>query len=162
MKDSAVGANARVNIKQGRDSIFGRKKMSDAAAQAPGSTQVEVEEPELDEVKPGDLKLVKDVISVLLTLQHPGMVCKKWTVKPWETTHYDVTGNIDTKGGCWEVTYDDLDTIRKLDYARIGHVSVKVTGMTSEIYVRVLSHTERVMVSEIDIIRVRKRSRWFS
>jgi hypothetical protein len=135
--------------------------LSDNVSAPPAAMNAYVEDPELDEVKEGDRKLIKDVISVLSALQHPSKVCKGWSVKPYQSTHYDVVGHIDTKAGGWEVCYDDLDLIRRLDYGRIGSVSVRVTGLSSQICVRVLSHSERVMVTECDIIRVRKRSRWF-
>ena len=131
------------------------------AEEHPASMRAYVEDPELDEVKPEDKALVKDVISVLSALQHPARVCKGWAVKPFRTTHYDVTGFIDTKNGWWEITYQDLDLVRSLDYARIGNVSVWASGPSAEIRVRVLSHSERVMVTECDILRVRKRMRLF-
>jgi len=128
----------------------------------PALTKAYVENPDLDEVKSEDRSLIKDVVSVLSAIQHPNRMCKGWSVKPRGTTHYDVIGNIDTKGGNWVVFYDDLDLIRKLDYARIGSVSVRMTGpLSAEIYVRVTSQSERVMVTECDIIRVHKRARWF-
>ena len=48
--------------------------MSDEASAPPASMNAYVEDPELDEVKEGDRKLVKDVISVLSALQHPSKV----------------------------------------------------------------------------------------
>lgn len=129
--------------------------------QQPAAMKVFVEDPKLDEVKPEDRRLVKDVVSVMSALQYPAKVCKDWVCKTKGSTHYEITGYIDTAGGEWEVFYDDLDLIRKLDYARISPVSVRVSGMSAQICVRVLSHTERVMVTECDIIRVQKRTRWF-
>jgi hypothetical protein len=128
----------------------------------PAQIKAYVENPDLDEVKPEDRSLIKDVVSVLSAIQHPNRLCKGWSVKPQGTTHYDVVGHIDTKAGRWAVFYDDLDLIRKLDYARIGGVSVRMSGpLSAEIYVRVTSQSERVMVTECDIIRVHKRARWF-
>lgn len=126
--------------------------------------QAYVEDPPIDDVvKQEDQALVKDVISVLSALQHPNNICKKWTVnlKPVKTTQYEVTGSIDTKSGTWQVSYADLDSLRQLNYARIGPVFVRGTGNSAEISVTVTSMTERAMVTECDIIRVQKKARWF-
>ena len=125
----------------------------------PAAMKVFVEDPTMDEVKPEDHRLVKDVLSVMSALHYPAKLFKGWHVKSKGTTHYEVTGCIDTSSGEWEVFYDDLDLIRKLDYARIT-ASVRVSGLSAQIYVRVLSQSERVMVTECDIIRVQKRTRW--
>ena len=123
--------------------------------------KVFVEDPTMDEVKPEDHRLVKDVLSVMSALHFPDKLFKGWHVKSKGTTHYEILGYIDTSGGEWEVFYDDLDLIRKLDYARIT-ASVRVSGLSAQICVRVLSQSERVMVTECDIIRVQKRTRaWF-
>ena len=126
--------------------------------------QAYVEDPQIDDVvKPEDQALVKDVISMLSALQHPNNICKKWSVmlKPVKTTQYEVSGLIDTKSGTWQVSYTDLDQIRQLNYARIGPVLVKGTGVAVEISVTVTSTTERAMVTECDIIRVQKKTKWF-
>lgn len=127
--------------------------------------QAYVEDPAIDDVvKPDDQQLVKDVITMLSALQHPNNVCKKWTVtlKPVKTTQYEVTGLIDTKSGAWQVSYEDLDLLRQLNYARVGPVCVKGNGTTVEISVTVTSLGERAMVTQCDIIRVAKKARWFS
>lgn len=127
----------------------------------PAAMKVFVEDPTMDEVKPEDHRLVKDVLSVMSALHFPDKLFKGWHVKSKGTTHYEILGYIDTSGGEWEVFYDDLDLIRKLDYARIT-ASVRVSGLSAQICVRVLSQSERVMVTECDIIRVQKRTRaWF-
>jgi hypothetical protein len=126
--------------------------------------QAYVEDPPIDDVvKPEDQALVKDVISMLSALQHPNNICKKWTVslKPVKVTQYEVTGLIDTKCGTWQVSYNDLDMLRQLNYARVGPVVVKGTGSAVEISVTVTSMSERAMVTECDIIRVHKKARWF-
>jgi hypothetical protein len=123
------------------------------------------EDPPIDDiVKPEDVSIVKDVISMLSALQAPNNICKKWSVnlKPVKTTQYEVTGLIDTKNGAWQVSYEDLDLIRQLNYARVGPVCVKGNGSSAEISVTITSLTERAMVTECDIIRVNKRARWFS
>ena len=56
-------------------------------------------EPDLDGVKEEDRNLVKDVICLLSTLQHPAALCKGWNVNPVGAAHYEVNGLIDTKQG---------------------------------------------------------------
>lgn len=123
-----------------------------------------VEDPPIEDiVKPEDRALVKDVISVLSALQYPNNVCKKWSVnlRPLRTIQYEVTGLVDTKNGVWQVSHDDLDMLRQLNYSHVGPVSVKGNGSTVEISVVVTSLTERAMVTECDVVRIRKKTKWF-
>lgn len=116
-----------------------------------------------DIVKTEDRALVKDVMSVLYALQHPNQVCKTVTVSPSKVNskQYEVCGLVDSKSGCWQVSYSDLDIIRQLNYSHVGPISVKGTGSTVQICVMVTSLSERAMVTECDVIRVCKRSKWF-
>ena len=127
---------------------------------AEGDSEPDVlEEPTLDDVKTEDRSLVLDVISLLSVMQHPHRVCKDWSVKALRA-QYEVTACIDTKGGEWEVYFDDLNAIYSLDPPRIS-ISVKASGQSSTVRVLVLARSERCMKTEIDVIRVRKRTRWF-
>jgi hypothetical protein len=116
-----------------------------------------------DVVRAEDRALVKDVVSLLYALQHPGQICKSVTVAPSKTNtkQYEVCGLVDVKSGCWQVSYGDLDLIRQLNYSHIGPISVKGTGTTVQICVVVTSLSERAMVTEYDVIRVTKRAKWF-
>ena len=116
-----------------------------------------------DIVKPEDRALVKDVVSLLYALQHPDQICKTVSVNPSKvsTKHYEVSGLVDTKSGCWQVSYTDLDLIRQLNYAHVGPICVKGTGSTVQICVTVTSLSERAMVTECDVIRISKRTKWF-
>jgi len=118
-------------------------------------------EAELDGVKEEDRVLVRDVITLMSTLQHPGQLCKGWNVNPIGTTHYEVNGLIDTTHGEWEVFIEDLELLQRLDPLRVKNVSVRVAGQAAQVRVTVLSRTERVMVTEFDVLRVHKRRRWF-
>jgi len=117
-----------------------------------------------DVVKQEDRALVKDVVSMMYALQHPDQVCKTVTVSPSKlnTRQYEVCGLVDTKSGCWQVSYGDLDLIRQLNFSHVGPIIVKGTGPTVQICVTVTSLSERAMVTEYDVIRVQKRSRWFN
>jgi hypothetical protein len=116
-----------------------------------------------DIVKPEDRSLVKDVMSLLYALQHPDQICKTVTVTPTKnsTKHYEVCGLIDTKGGYWQVSFSDLDLIRQLNYSHVGPICVKGTGSMVQLCVTVTSLSERAMVTECDVIRISKKTKWF-
>lgn len=116
-----------------------------------------------DIVKPEDRSLVKDFMSMLYALQHPNLICKTVTVNPCKVNSklYEVCGSVDSKSGCWKVSYSDLDKIRHLNYSHVGPINVKRTGSTVQICVIVTSLSERAMVTECDIIRVCKKTKWF-
>ncbi len=118
--------------------------------------------PDLEGVKEEDRGLVRDVITLLAGLQHPGQLCRGWNVNPIGTTHYEVNGLIDAKQGEWEVFLEDLDLVQRLDPFRVKSVSVRVAGQAAQVRVAVMSRTERVLVTEYDVLRVRKRRRWLT
>ena len=115
------------------------------------------EDPELDDVKAEDRGLVRDVIAVLSAMQHPNTVIKGWVVNP-KTTHYEVLGTICLKAGECEISHGDMDLLRQLDSHRVSS-SVRISPQSAQVAVRVARKSERVMVTEYDIIRVQKRSR---
>jgi hypothetical protein len=124
-----------------------------------GGAATFTETPELDEVKAEDRALVRDVIAVLSAMQHPNTVIKGWVVNP-KTGFYEVLGTIDLKSGECEISYKDMELLRVLDTHRI-EPSVRISGLSAQVAVKVVQRSERVMVTEYDIIRVQKRSRWW-
>ena len=138
--------------------------MSSFTGESPGYSKVYQEDPPIEDiVLKEDVNLIKDIISLLSGLQHPDKICKKWNIllRPTRFKQYEVTGLIDTREGSWQVDYSSLDLIRQLNYSHITNVSVKGTAGNVEISVIVTSLTERALVTECDVIRVRKRTRWF-
>ena len=127
-------------------------------AREPGG-KILLEEPALDDVKPEDRNLVLDVISLLSAMQHPHKLCSYWNVKA-HSTKYEVTATLDTKGGECEVFFDDLQAISSLDPPRVS-LSLRWSGQSAFLRVMVLARSERCMQTEVDVIRVRKRTRWF-
>lgn len=124
-----------------------------------GGNKILLEEPTLDDVKPEDKNLVLDVISLLSAMQHPHKLCSYWNVKA-HSTKYEVTATIDTKGGEYEVFFDDLQAISNLDPPRIN-ISLRCSGQSASLRVMVLARSERCMHTEVDVVRIRKRTRWF-
>lgn len=94
-------------------------------------------------------------------LQAPRRLIRGWAVNPCGTTHYDIIGHIDTKAGDWEVHQQDLDLLKGLDLARIAAVSVRVQGVSHQLYVKIMSRGVAVMVTECDVIRIQKKRRWY-
>ena len=127
---------------------------------APARVTVAMPDPALDDVQAQDRPLVRDVISVLHAMQNPLKVCKGWTVT-LVGVNYEVTGSIDTRTGEWEVFYEDLDLLRQLDYARVGPVSIRGIASSVSVRVRVTAKSVPVMITQTDILRVQKRTRWF-
>jgi hypothetical protein len=117
------------------------------------------EEPELDEVKAEDRGLVRDVIAVLSAIQHPNIVIKGWVVNP-KTKFYEVLGTVDLKAGECEISHGDMELLKQLDRHRVSP-SVRMSALSGQVVVRVTPKSERVMVTEYDIIRVQKRARWW-
>jgi hypothetical protein len=112
----------------------------------------------LDGVKPDDRQGVREIISVLHSIQSPSPICKNWTVTPTANSHYDVVAHLNNND-C-EIFLEDLDLIRQLDNARIVSVSIKFTP-TPHVRVRLASKDVRVCVTECDVLRIRKRRTWW-
>lgn len=132
--------------------------MADAVA-PPAASSTAVENVDLDEVAAEDRSLVSDVICVLSAMQRPSKVVKGYIVSP-RATHYEIQAFVDTKNGEWEVQYEDLEVLKRLDENRVRPVSLRASGQSAQIVVGILRRSERVMQTEHDIIRVRKRTRW--
>ena len=92
------------------------------------------------------------------------LICKTWSInlRPVSYTQYEITGLVDTRGGNWQVDYSSLDMLRQLNYSHIGNVCVRGVSGNVEISVIVTSLTERALVTECDVIRVKKRAKWFN
>jgi hypothetical protein len=131
--------------------------MQDNAASV--ATAVYTDKPELDEVKAEDRPLVRDVIAVLSAIQHPLPLIKGWVVIP-KPKFYEVLGTIDQKIGECEIRNKDLDLLCQLDTHRVSP-SVRLSDSSAQLVVQVTRRSEPVMITEYDIIRVQKRTRWW-
>lgn len=111
----------------------------------------------LDGVKEEDKNLVQDVLDLLL---HTQKHCKSWFVHPYKT-HYEILGSIDKQATDWEIFFDDLELIRQLNIVRIPLISVRMFGEIPQIKVRIIPHSERIVVHATDILRVEKKRKWW-
>ena len=114
----------------------------------------------LDGVKEEDRALVNDVILLLGKLQHPKVLCKGWNCNPFKG-YYEVIGKIDTSHVDWEVHFDDLELVRKLDLFRIPTVSVRISGGNPQVRVRIIPRSERCVIQTQDILRVERKRKWY-
>ena len=134
-----------------------------ASMTSPALEMIELDTPELLEVAEEDRPLVRDVISILSTLGHPGpRLVRTWTVT-LEGRHIIVHGSIENRGGDWVVGFDELDLLRQLDIYRV-QVSVRGAwaGGSVQLLVRVTSRSVPVSVTECYVTRVQKRRRWLA
>jgi hypothetical protein len=74
---------------------------------------------------------------------------------------YEVTGFLDS-GKDFEIFKEDLDLISLADPLRVKSISVARTGDSSRIVIKVLSHSEPVMMTELDVLTVQRKKRTWS
>jgi hypothetical protein len=120
-------------------------------------TKIEMTDPTLQGVKQEDRVLVRNVIYLLQTCKHPGRLCVTWNVASTRDG-YTVTGFMDPAKD-FEVFKEDLDTIAIADPLRIQSIAIRKSGETPQIVIRVLSMSEPIMLTEMNIITVQKRRR---
>ena len=127
----------------------------------PALDHFQVEIPDLLEVSEEDRPLVRDVISIMNTLGHPGpKLIRTWTVT-LEGNYIIVHGSLDNKGGDWAIGFDDLDVLRQLDMYRV-QVSIKGawSGGNVQVLAKITSRAIPASVTEYYVTRVQKRRRW--
>ena len=125
-------------------------------------------EASLDGVHPDDRTLVRDVLSVLQTIQQPNRLLKEWHVRllttPTQTMGYEIGTTVDSsKSGEWEIQFSDPEILKQLDFARVGPISIRGVGPCTHLVVNITAKSVPVMVTEIEFqrLRMKKRSRWF-
>ena len=131
---------------------------------------IEIADPadaKLSGVHADDKALVRDCLTVLQALHKNKGILKDWHVRvltnTMNTTGYDLSATVDTSQKAeWEIHFSDLDVIKQLDFARVGPISVRGVGGTTQIKIHIISKCVPVMVTEVDIVRLKKRTRWFA
>jgi hypothetical protein len=111
----------------------------------------------VDDVKDEDKNLIQDILSMLETTQP---YCKNWQVS-LKKTFYEITGTIDSKSNDWIIFFNDIDTIRQLNFSRIPVISVGQVGSVIQIRIHVIPHSERVVLYQTDVIRIQKKRKWY-
>jgi hypothetical protein len=129
----------------------------DSPPKIPSTLQISMTEPALQGVKQEDRILVRNVIYMLHACKHPDRLCVSWTVSNTRNG-YDVTGFMDPAKD-FEVWKEDLELIAQVDPLRVQSISIRKSGETPQILIKVLSKSEPVMLTELDVVTVHKRRR---
>lgn len=133
-----------------------------ATLKIPNKQQIPISEPALQGVKQEDRNLVRNVIYLLHVCKHPARMCVSWSVSNSRSGDgYEVTGFLDS-GKDFEIFKEDLDLISLADPLRIRSISIARTGDSSRIVIKVLSHSEPVMMTELDVLTVQRKKRSWS
>jgi hypothetical protein len=111
-------------------------------------------------VKPEDRTLVRNVIYLLHACKHPdARLCVSWSVSSSrDQSGYEITALIDPTRD-FEIFREDMDFIAQADPLRVHSISFRKTGDTPQLLIRVTSMTSPVMMTELDVLTVRKRRR---
>lgn len=124
----------------------------------PSSTvKISMNEPSLQGVKQEDRSLVRNVIYMLHVCKHPERLCMSWSVTNARTgSGYEITGLLDPSKD-FEIFKDDLDLIKQADTLRVQTISIRKTGDTSQIVIKVLARSEPIMMTELEVLTVQKK-----
>ena len=72
---------------------------------------------------------------------------------------YEITGLLDPSKD-FEIFKDDLDLIKQADPLRVQPISIRKTGDTSQIVIKVLARSEPIMMTELEILTVQKKRKF--
>ena len=123
----------------------------------PPSLKINMTEPNIQGVKQEDRNTVRNVIYLLHACKHPERLCLSWNVSNTRNG-YEITGLLDpTKD--FEIFKCDLDMISMADPLRVQSISVCKRGDAPQIVIRVLSKSEPVMLTEMELLTVQKKRR---
>ena len=112
-------------------------------------------EPALQGVKQEDRVLVRNVIYLLHACKHPERLCVSWNVANTRNG-YKVAGYMDSSKD-FEILKEHLDMISLADPLRIQSIAIRKTGETTQILIRILSKTEPVMMTELEVVTVQMK-----
>jgi len=135
------------------------KNSTDSNFSIPSNIQVTMTEPALQGVKQEDRTMIRNIIYLLHVCKHPARMCMSWNVN---NTHsgYEVIGLLDpTKD--FEIFHHELDLIKMGAPLRIKSISLCKTGEAMQVVIRVIPSGEPIMMTEMDIVTVQKKRRFF-
>ena len=134
-----------------------QQKTMDSPPRIPSTIQISMSEPALQGVKQEDRTLVRNVIYLLHACKHPERLCVSWNVSNTRNG-YEVTGFMDTSKD-FEILKEHLDMITLADPLRIQSIAIRKTGEATQILIRILSKSEPVMMTELELVTVQKKRR---
>ena len=110
----------------------------------------------LDEVSDDDKPLVQNVIYAILACKHPEQLCTSWSVA-CTATHYVVTGVLPTSD--FDINLVDLELINSVNPLRITSISIVNANDKNKLVVKVLNKSQRIQLTEGELIITQKRQR---
>ena len=129
----------------------------DPSSIPPQTLQISMTEPSIQGVKQEDRTLVRNVIYLLHACKHPERLCLSWSVSNTRNG-YEIIGLLDPAKD-FEIFKADLDMISMADQLRIQSISVCKRGDAPQIVIKVLSRSEPIMMTEIEILSIQKKRR---
>lgn len=114
-------------------------------------------DPCIEGVHEEDRPIVRNVISALNILKKGPTIFTSWTCVVTKG-FYIVTAYLGD--GDWELGTRELDTVYDVNPLRIISVSVQNQGSKTCVRIRISDRNEPIMMTETQLVHLRKRSRW--
>ena len=115
-------------------------------------------DPCLEGVHEEDRPVVRNVIAALELIKKAKLFTS-WTCIVGKG-HYTVTAFL--ADGDWELGTRELDTLYEVNPLRVLSVSVQSQNGRPSLRIRISDKNEPLMLTETQLVHVRKRSRWLS
>jgi hypothetical protein len=121
--------------------------------------KITMTEPALQGVKQDDRTLVRNVLYMLHACKHPERMCTSWSVTNNRTgSGYEIIGLIDQSKD-YEIFKEDFDLIKLADPLRVQSISLRKSCDALQIVIKVLSKSEPVMMTEIEVMSIQRKRR---
>jgi hypothetical protein len=111
----------------------------------------------LDNVHAEDQVIVRNVVAAIEALKQDKILLS-WTVDS-SNGYYTVNAFINDSADC-KFSKTELDTIHDVNPLRVVSASVARTGGKMRVKVRISDRNEPLMLTETQVVAVRKRARW--
>ncbi len=134
--------------------------MEDTDELPPPRGNITMSEPAIQGVKQEDRLLVRNIIYLLHACRHPERLCVSWNVTNTRNG-YEVAAFLDPKKD-FEIFKEDLDLIYTADPLRVHSISVRKTGDAPQLLIKVLSKSEPVIMTELEVLTVQKKRKLVS
>lgn len=119
--------------------------------------KITMTEPSLQGVKQDDRVMVRNILYLLHACKHPERMCTSWSVTNMRNgTGYEIIGLIDQSKD-YEIFKEDLDLIKLADTLRVQSISLRKSGDALQIVIRVLSKSEPIMMTELEVVSIQKK-----
>jgi hypothetical protein len=131
--------------------------MEDMPAIPSSTIKITMTEPTLQGVKQDDRVLVRNILYLLHACKHPERMCTSWSVTNMRSgSGYEIIGLIDQSKD-YEIFKEDLDLIKLADNLRVQSISIRKSGDALQIVIRVLSKSEPIMMTELEVMSIQKK-----